>query len=111
MTEPLINTRPTRPSIPARVLLGGVRLYQFLISPALHAVGGPTCGCRFTPTCSHYAADALRSHGALRGTWLAACRLIKCQPFHPGGHDPVPAARRRPVCESVNHGPTTLFNG
>ena len=77
-------------SAPARALLGGVWLYQHTLSPALPAVFGPACGCRFQPTCSHYAAEAVRTHGALAGAWLAARRLLKCSPLHPGGDDPVP---------------------
>jgi putative membrane protein insertion efficiency factor len=81
------------PNLAVRALLAAVRLYQRTLSPALPALFGPACGCRFTPTCSHYAADALREHGALRGVWLAARRLARCTPFHAGGHDPVPARR------------------
>jgi len=112
MPEQPTPARTHAPRLPARVLLAGVRLYQVLISPALHAAGGPACGCRFTPTCSHYAADALRTHGALRGVWLAARRLGKCHPFHPGGHDPVPPARARraPICRPVISG-HSLLNG
>jgi hypothetical protein len=51
---------------------------------------GPACGCRFYPTCSQYAVEALLGHGALKGSWLTARRLLKCTPLHPGGHDPVP---------------------
>jgi hypothetical protein len=80
------------PSLAARVLLGGVWLYQQTLSPVLPALFGPTaCGCRFHPTCSHYAAEAVRAHGALGGTSLAVRRLLKCTPLHPGGNDPVPA--------------------
>ncbi|MFH1499201.1 MAG: membrane protein insertion efficiency factor YidD [Verrucomicrobiota bacterium] len=112
MPELSANRRPPAPRLAARALLAGVHVYQAVISPALHAAGGPACGCRFTPTCSHYAADALRTHGALHGSWLAARRLAKCHPFHPGGHDPVPAAplRQRPVCTAIPSG-NTLFNG
>jgi putative membrane protein insertion efficiency factor len=86
--------------LPARSLLALVWVYQKTLSPALPAVFGPACACRFHPTCSHYAAEAVRTHGALRGAWLAARRLLRCTPLHPGGLDPVPAARhpRRPVC-------------
>jgi len=87
--------------LPARTLLGLVWLYQHTLSPVLPAVFGPACGCRFHPTCSHYAAEAVRAHGALTGAWLAARRLLRCTPLHTGGFDPVPASRRhasRPVC-------------
>jgi uncharacterized protein len=88
--------------LPARCLLGLVRVYQRVISPVLPAIFGPAaCGCRFHPTCSHYAADALRIHGAGYGTWLALKRLIKCTPLHPGGFDPVPVKPRRPTCTQV----------
>lgn len=86
--------------LPARTLLALVWIYQRTLSPAIPAVFGPACGCRFYPTCSHYAAEAVRTHGALRGAWLAGLRLLRCTPLHPGGIDPVPAPRRktRPAC-------------
>ena len=62
-----------------------IRGYQLIISPLL----GPRC--RFTPTCSHYAIEAIQSHGMIKGCWLAACRLVKCHPLHEGGYDPVPS--------------------
>jgi putative membrane protein insertion efficiency factor len=74
----------------ARLLILGVRGYQLVLSPALHALGGPGCGCRFTPSCSHYALQALATHGALRGSALSARRLLRCQPWGPSGADPVP---------------------
>jgi len=61
-----------------------VRLYQILIAPLLGA------NCRFQPSCSHYAIDALKKYGFFRGSWLAVKRIFRCHPFHPGGYDPVP---------------------
>ena len=66
------------------VLTGLIRGYQRLISPLLPP------SCRFHPSCSQYALEAVTRHGALRGSWLAARRLARCHPFHPGGYDPVP---------------------
>jgi putative membrane protein insertion efficiency factor len=61
-----------------------IRAYQAAVSPLLPRA------CRFYPSCSEYAAEALERHGALRGSWLAARRLVRCGPWHPGGCDPVP---------------------
>ncbi len=66
------------------VLVFLVRAYRTLVSPLLPPA------CRFYPSCSAYAETALRRHGALKGGWLAARRLARCHPFHPGGIDPVP---------------------
>lgn len=88
-------------ALPARALLALIRVYQRIFSPALPALFGSACGCRFTPTCSHYAAEAVREHGAFAGAWLTARRLVKCTPFHPGGFDPVPTRRARAVCSSA----------
>ncbi|MBM4120047.1 MAG: membrane protein insertion efficiency factor YidD [Nitrospira sp.] len=63
--------------------LAVIAFYQRWISPLL----GPAC--RFDPTCSQYAADAIRRYGFIKGSALACWRLLKCHPFHPGGHDPV----------------------
>jgi putative membrane protein insertion efficiency factor len=65
-------------------LRGLVRAYQWTISPLLPPA------CRFHPSCSEYAAQALERHGALRGSWLAARRVCRCGPWHHGGFDPVP---------------------
>lgn len=61
-----------------------ILIYRRALSPLLPR------SCRFSPSCSAYAAEALRTHGTLRGGWLAARRLLRCHPWHPGGHDPVP---------------------
>ena len=86
--------------IPATLMVVLIGAYQKTLSPLLPVVTLGACGCRFYPSCSHYAAEALRTHGALKGAWLAFRRLIKCTPLHPGGFDPVPP-RRRPACRSV----------
>ena len=71
-------------------LLLAIRVYRLTISPAQTFLFGPTGGCRFTPTCSQYALDAIREHGALAGGWLAARRICRCHPWGHCGHDPVP---------------------
>ena len=67
------------------VLIGVVRVYQYTLRPFIGA------HCRFEPHCSAYAIEALRCHGAMRGSWLSAMRVLRCNPWHPGGYDPVPA--------------------
>lgn len=67
-----------------RILLTLITIYRYALSPFLGQ------RCRFHPSCSAYAAEALMKYGALRGCWLAAKRVCRCHPFHPGGHDPVP---------------------
>lgn len=77
---------------PARLMAAGLRGYQRLVSPLFGS------RCRFHPTCSQYAIDALTRFGALRGTYLAVRRVLRCHPWHAGGMDPVPPAfawRRR----------------
>ena len=66
------------------VLLAAVRGYQYALRPMLGA------NCRFFPSCSDYAREAIERHGAARGSWLAARRVCRCHPYHPGGFDPVP---------------------
>jgi putative membrane protein insertion efficiency factor len=76
----------------ATALLAGVRFYQRAVSPTRPP------RCRFVPSCSAYALEAVERHGAARGSWLAVRRLAKCAPWHPGGVDlvPEPAASRHP---------------
>ena len=81
------------------LLTAPIRAYQLLVSPLL----GPRC--RFYPSCSSYALQAIRAHGPLRGTWLAARRLLRCHPWNAGGLDPVPPPTRvgAPQTSPGNH--------
>ena len=76
----------------ARAVIFVIQLYRNTVSP----LRLPTC--RFTPTCSQYAVEALGEYGLIRGGWLAGVRLVKCGPWHPGGWDPIPE-RRGDQCE------------
>lgn len=67
-----------------KVLIAVIRLYQITLSPVLGA------HCRFHPSCSQYAVEALAKYGALKGSWYAARRILRCHPYHAGGYDPVP---------------------
>jgi hypothetical protein len=75
-----------------RILLAILAFYKRWISPALHSLN-PSGGCRYVPTCSEYAATAISTHGPLRGSALAAWRVLRCNPFGRGGLDNVPPAR------------------
>lgn len=70
--------------LPRRMVMLPIRGYQKFISPGLPP------SCRFTPSCSQYALEAVAKYGALKGSWLAARRLVRCHPFNPGGYDPIP---------------------
>nr|WP_320133701.1 membrane protein insertion efficiency factor YidD [uncultured Holophaga sp.] len=74
-----VNAQPT-----AWVLRGAIRVYQLTLSPVLPS------RCRFTPTCSQYGLEAIRRYGTLKGTALTSWRVLRCNPFCKGGHDPVP---------------------
>lgn len=76
-----------RPSAAARLLMLLITGYRRFISPMIPP------RCRFAPSCSAYALQAVAEHGAARGAWLAVCRVGRCHPFNPGGYDPVPPAR------------------
>jgi hypothetical protein len=82
-----------------RILIALIKVYQYTLSPLL----GPRC--RYYPSCSNYAVDALREHGAVRGLGLAAWRILRCNPFSNGGYDPV--LPRRKECEH-EHGETNV---
>ncbi len=74
-----------------------IRIYQWTLSPML----GPNC--RFHPSCSNYALEAVGRFGVLRGSWLAARRLGRCHPWHPGGYDPVPGHPDSPRAPAPAH--------
>jgi putative membrane protein insertion efficiency factor len=83
---------------PARIaLVACIRLYRLTLSGW---IGGQ---CRFYPSCSHYAEGAIRTHGAIRGSLMAAWRIVRCGPFTPGGVDPVPPATRPRAYDGVIH--------
>ena len=85
-------------SLAARALLFAVRVYQAFFSALMPSA------CKFYPSCSHYAAEALRIHGARRGSWLALRRVSRCHPFTPGGVDLVPDAADFPKSRTVRRG-------
>ncbi len=89
MAETTAQSAVNTPSVAARSLMALVRLYQITLGPLL---GGH---CRFAPTCSHYALEALATHGAVRGSWLSLKRVLRCHPFGGCGDDPVPPRHAR----------------
>ncbi|MCX6372472.1 MAG: membrane protein insertion efficiency factor YidD [Actinobacteria bacterium] len=82
-----------------RILIAFIKVYQYTMSPLL----GPRC--RYYPSCSNYAVDALREHGAVRGLGLATWRLLRCNPFSNGGYDPVPPRHK---CSEPEHCETNM---
>jgi uncharacterized protein len=98
--HPLISQRKSG-GLPtaATILILAIHAYRWTISPAQTFLFGPTGGCRFTPTCSQYAMDAIRARGAMAGGWLAVKRICRCHPWgdparaeRSCGHDPAPKA-------------------
>jgi hypothetical protein len=87
--DPLVEepVDEARPSLAARGALGAIHLYQV-------ARAGRPSPCRYLPTCSSYAAEAISTHGSVRGSWLAVRRLCRCHPFGGSGFDPVPPPRK-----------------
>lgn len=84
--EPALRDIPLRiANLPRLPALAAIRLYQNTVSRAL-----PQDTCRFYPTCSHYSYQAIAKYGLLRGGVLSVRRIVRCQPFNPGGYDPVP---------------------
>ena len=73
------------------LFIGLIKLYQYIVSPLL----GPRC--RFHPTCSNYAVEAINQYGVLKGGYLSVRRIIKCHPLNEGGHDPVPTKQVKPL--------------
>lgn len=86
LPEPRLQDLPRRFNyIPRLLLLGFIRIYQLTFSRTL-----PANTCRFHPSCSHYGYQAIYKYGAIKGGFMAAWRVIRCNPFNPGGYDPVP---------------------
>ncbi|MDQ1738449.1 MAG: uncharacterized protein QOE53_101 [Pseudonocardiales bacterium] len=101
MTAPVrgaVSAAATVRRLPALLLIGLIRIYRLTVSPFLGA------RCRFYPSCSAYGLEAVTTHGALRGSWLAIRRVGRCHPWTPGGVDPVPppAADRRAAATTTS---------
>jgi putative membrane protein insertion efficiency factor len=98
--RPAGHVQPGLPSLSLRrVLCFLIQAYRLLVSPAQVYLFGAQGGCRFTPTCSQYAMEAIREHGALAGSVLAARRICRCHPLGECGHDPVPKVASLPQTE------------
>jgi len=84
------------------LLTGIIRLYRWLVSPVLTSLFNPNGLCRFNPSCSEYALQAIQTHGAIRGSWLAFKRILRCNPWGSFGFDPVPP-KHEPGCGCGGH--------
>ncbi len=89
-----------------------LKIYHWGVSPVIHALCGPGCGCRFEPSCSLYAIGAIREHGTFGGLWLAVLRFARCQPWGGCGFDPVPTTleagfpwskKPKSICHNMEH--------
>jgi putative membrane protein insertion efficiency factor len=78
------------------ILIFGLRVYQRVLSPVIATLAGPSGRCRFEPSCSHYAVEAVQLHGAVKGSALAVGRVCRCNPWGGCGHDPVPVPTHTP---------------
>jgi len=87
-----------------------IHLYRWLLSPLLHALAGGGCGCRFHPSCSAYALEALQVHGSLRGSLLVLRRITRCHPWGDGGIDLVPYHRPNELLQSDCKPEDSRFN-
>lgn len=96
------NKTPQQKSLAARFLLHLISFYQKQISPLT-----PAC-CRYTPSCSAYAKEAITIHGALRGSALALWRILRCNPFVKGGYDPVPEKTKLCTCKEKSEAAVSL---
>jgi putative membrane protein insertion efficiency factor len=95
-------------------------MYRWLISPAKMLLFGPSGACRFTPSCSEYALEALQRHGSIKGGWLTLKRLLRCHPWGSCGHDPVPLShlphreitsfKNRKLAFDINHSGSSPAN-
>jgi len=95
-------------NIAQHILTLAVRLYRWTFSPAQAVLFGPLGRCRFSPSCSAYALEAIQGHGALAGSWLGLKRVCRCHPWGGCGHDPVPPLDFKfqiPNLKLVRHGP------
>jgi putative membrane protein insertion efficiency factor len=87
------------------LLRGAIHAYRYGLRPLIG------CNCRFLPHCSDYALEAVATHGALRGAWLSGRRVLRCNPWHPGGHDPVPPVSAGPVAAPLSAGLSAATKG